>query len=99
MTHCVILKVQTENEFSVVIAEGKHRFPSRTHRLSPPAPMVLGKTWESRSLPRIYIYLYKEVFLDSSAVEHSAVNRRVVGSNPTRGAIFVFIYFDCKTID
>ena len=26
-----------------------------------------------------------EVILDSSAVEHSAVNRRVVGSNPTRG--------------
>ena len=26
------------------------------------------------------------IFLDSSAVEHSAVNRRVVGSNPTRGA-------------
>ena len=25
------------------------------------------------------------VFLDSSAAEHSAVNRRVVGSNPTRG--------------
>ena len=25
------------------------------------------------------------VILDSSAVEHSAVNRRVVGSNPTRG--------------
>ena len=25
------------------------------------------------------------LFLDSSAVEHSAVNRRVVGSNPTRG--------------
>ena len=25
------------------------------------------------------------VVLDSSAVEHSAVNRRVVGSNPTRG--------------
>ena len=25
------------------------------------------------------------VFLDSSAVEHPAVNRRVVGSNPTRG--------------
>ena len=24
--------------------------------------------------------------LDSSAVEHPAVNRRVVGSNPTRGA-------------
>ena len=27
-----------------------------------------------------------EVFLDSSMVEHSAVNRRVVGSSPTRGA-------------
>ena len=25
------------------------------------------------------------VVLDSSVVEHSAVNRRVVGSNPTRG--------------
>ena len=25
------------------------------------------------------------IVLDSSAVEHSAVNRRVVGSNPTRG--------------
>ena len=28
-----------------------------------------------------------KLFLDSSAVEHPAVNRRVVGSNPTRGAI------------
>src|SRR5262249_56080656 len=27
-------------------------------------------------------------FLGSSMVEHSAVNRRVVGSNPTRGASF-----------
>ena len=26
------------------------------------------------------------IFLDSSAAEHPAVNRRVVGSNPTRGA-------------
>ena len=26
------------------------------------------------------------VILDSSMVEHSAVNRRVVGSSPTRGA-------------
>ena len=29
------------------------------------------------------------IILDSSAVEHPAVNRRVVGSNPTRGAFFV----------
>ncbi len=31
--------------------------------------------------------LSSTTFLDSSAVEHPAVNRRVVGSNPTRGAI------------
>ena len=31
----------------------------------------------------------KAVFLDSSMVEHSAVNRVVVGSSPTRG---VFLY-------
>ena len=29
---------------------------------------------------------HKETFLDSSMVEHSAVNRVVVGSSPTRGA-------------
>ena len=29
--------------------------------------------------------IIKHTFLDSSAVEHSAVNRRVVGSNPSRG--------------
>ena len=37
-----------------------------------------------------YIISFVESFLDSSTVEHPAVNRRVVGSNPTRGAI-VFI--------
>ena len=31
-----------------------------------------------------------KAFLDSSTVEHPAVNRVVVGSNPTRGAIFLF---------
>ena len=34
-----------------------------------------------------FIFLYKEIFLDSSMVEHSAVNRVVVGSSPTRGAV------------
>jgi magnesium transporter len=33
-----------------------------------------------------YILLANELFLDSSTVEQSAVNRWVVGSNPTRGA-------------
>ena len=33
-----------------------------------------------------------EVFLDSSAAEHPAVNRRVVGSNPTRGVLITKCY-------
>ena len=34
-----------------------------------------------------HINLPSEIFLDSSMVEHSAVNRRVVGSSPTRGVL------------
>ena len=39
----------------------------------------LDTAWEDRELPHF-------IFLVSSAVEHPAVNRRVVGPNPTRGA-------------
>ena len=39
----------------------------------------LDTAWEDRYLPL-------PLFLYSSAVEHPAVNRRVVGSNPTGGA-------------
>ena len=35
-----------------------------------------------------WVYMLSTVFLDSSMVEHSAVNRRVVGSSPTRGVLF-----------
>jgi hypothetical protein len=45
-----------------------------------PALQAGGQRFESA-------YLH-QLFLDSSAVEHPAVNRRVVGSNPTRGAIW-----------
>ena len=39
------------------------------------------------SIDSIYIIYYISfIFLDSSMVEHSAVNRVVVGSSPTRGA-------------
>ena len=31
------------------------------------------------------------VFLDSSMVEHTAVNRGVVGSSPTRGAVRIIM--------
>jgi hypothetical protein len=44
-----------------------------------PALQAGGRRFES-------VYLHHLIFLDSSAVEHPAVNRRVVGSNPTRGA-------------
>ena len=40
----------------------------------------------SASFPN-FVYKYLSlIFLDSSMVEHSAVNRVVVGSSPTRGA-------------
>ena len=32
----------------------------------------------------------KRIFLDSSMVEHTAVNRGVVGSSPTRGVVPIF---------
>ena len=40
---------------------------------------------ESKWLPETKI----KMILNSSAVEHPAVNRRVVGSNPTWGASFI----------
>ena len=36
----------------------------------------------------LLLYL-STIFLDSSMVEHAAVNRGVVGSSPTRGAAYV----------
>ena len=44
--------------------------------------------WKSRSSPGILI-------LDSSTVEYAAVNRGVVGSNPTRGAKKQVKYLTC----
>lgn len=41
--------------FLVAIAEGSHPFSSRTRSLSPPAPMILGTTRESRTLPGFLI--------------------------------------------
>ena len=35
-----------------------------------------------------YKYVESVIFLDSSMVEHAAVNRGVVGSSPTRGVKF-----------
>ena len=67
--------------FPVVITKGSHLFPSRTQKLSPSVPKVLGWT-RPGSIGRRRNLL----FLSSSMAEHSAVNRRVVGSSPTWGA-------------
>ena len=40
----------------------------------------LDTTWESRTSPNFYSSI-------AQSVEHAAVNRRVVGSSPTGGAI------------
>ena len=65
----------------MVIAERPHLFPSRTQKLSSPTPMVLGTPVPGRVGRR-----REYIILDSSTVEYAAVNRGVVGSNPTRGA-------------
>ena len=43
---------------------------------------VVLKVYIDEQVKKVYT---SEVFLDSSMAEHSAVNRRVVGSSPTRG--------------
>ena len=63
----------------VAIAQRIHLYSSRTQKLSSAAPKVLDGQLSGR-IGRRHI-----IFLDSSAAEHPAVNRRVVGSNPTRG--------------
>ena len=47
---------------------------------------VAVKFYHSEEAQLLPTYLLRKyVFLDSSMVEHSAVNRVVVGSSPTRG--------------
>ncbi len=71
----------------VAIARRSHPFPSRTRKLSFSAPMVV------RGCPLVRVGRCRAnkiiLFRSSSVVEHSAVNRAVVGSNPTCGAIFM----------
>ena len=72
---------QLHSPFPVAMTKGSHLFPSRTQKLSPSVPNVLGWT-RPGSIGRRRNLL----FLSSSMAEHSAVNRRVVGSSPTWGA-------------
>ena len=79
---------------SVLIAMRVHPFPSRTRKLSSSAPKILvwrrtGKignadtnreVWSDQTRPLSYSSI-------AQLVEHAAVNRRVVGSSPTWGAM------------
>jgi hypothetical protein len=47
-----------------------------------------------RTAARVMTYI--DIILDSSTAEQSAVNRQVVGSNPTRGATSVCKLFGVK---
>ena len=72
---------KTSSQVPVAMTKGSHLFPSRTQKLSPSVPKVLGWRRPGR-IGRCRI----PIFLSSSMAEHSAVNRRVVGSSPTWGA-------------
>ena len=65
----------------VPIAVRVHPFPFRTRKLSSPAPKVLG--WKRPGRIGGANTGYSSL---AQLVEHAAVNRRVVGSSPTRGA-------------
>ena len=45
------------------------------------------------------MYYILIVFLDSSMVEHSAVNRVVVGSSPTRGVFYIIKVYESNESD
>jgi hypothetical protein len=55
----ICLKPPNISKFLVGIAEGPHPFPSRTRKLSPPAPMVLGARAPGRVGPRRKTYFLK----------------------------------------
>src|SRR3989344_6868036 len=61
---------------------------SRLPKLPPFIYIYVGNytTYQISSRATIGLYPMERLFPDSSTVEHLAVNERVVGSNPTRGA-------------
>ena len=81
---------KTSSQFPVAMAKGYHLFPYRTQKLRPSAPMVLGWTRPGRvgrrriqKVENGEQHLRFRISLNSSMAEHSAVNRRVVGSSPS----------------
>ena len=58
----ILIYIVLSAGFPVVRAKGPHPFPSRTRKLSPSAPMLLGpEPWESRPVPgTLYLKPLKE---------------------------------------
>ena len=82
-----------EKNSLVAIARRSHPFPYRTRKLSFSAPMVVVGSPPVRVGRRQAYHLFRS----SSVVEHSAVNRTVVGSSPTCGAI-IFVHMLAKVL-
>ncbi len=79
----LMIKRMTNHAASETVAKA----PVSEDGLSPYASSIIhpiaSKLASAALSPRRMVL---SLFLDSSMVEHSAVNRRVVGSSPTRGA-------------
>ena len=76
-------KTETWKDKSVTIEMRSHLFPCRTQKLSSSSLKILG--WQRPGkLGCCRLNLYSSI---AQSVEHAAVNRRVVGSSPTGGAI------------
>ena len=76
----------------VLIAVRVHPFPSRTRKLSSLAPKILvwrrtGKIGNANTSGGSFFLRHASL---AQSVEHAAVNRGVVGSSPTGGAIASF---------
>ena len=76
---------------AITVWHGSGAWPRRNHRSRWPGPpgkqmLNLAQAIDKRPDLRYNNAVVDETFLSSSMAEHSAVNRRVVGSSPTWGA-------------
>ena len=71
-----------KKDILVIMAEGSHLFPSRTQKLSPPAPKVLRILFVG---DQVIAGICSSI---AQSVERMTVNHDVTGSSPVWGAIF-----------
>ena len=97
--YCIFGLLQIELVFLTVRV---HLFPFRTQKLSSPVPTILvwRRTGKIGQCQHKGFGAHVKPFAFASLaqqVEHAAVNRRVVGSNPTGGAIQRYCRHDIVT--